>query len=62
MNKLKAVIQLLFLIHNTLFLGLYSILFRNVIITDLVLQETKIKNKISKKDIKTYLDNCYKSS
>lgn len=62
MNKLKAILQLIFLLNNTFFLGLYSIFFRNVVITDLFLQETKVKNKITKRDIKSYLNNCYKSS
>ena len=62
MIKLKAILQLIFLLNNTFFLGLYSIFFRNVVITDLLLEETKIKNKLSKKDIKSYLNNCYKSS
>lgn len=62
MNKLKAIVQLIFLLNNTFFLGLYSIFFRNVVITNLLLQETKVKNKITKRDIKSYLDNCYKSS
>lgn len=62
MNKLKAILQLIFLLNNTFFLGLYSIFFRNVVITDLLLQETKVKNKITKRDIKSYLNNCYKSS
>ena len=62
MIKLNAILQLLFLLNNTFYLGLYSILFRNVSITDLLIQETKIKNKLSKKDIKSYLNNCYKAS
>lgn len=62
MNKLKAILQLIFLLNNTFFLGLYSIFFRNVVITDLLLQETKVKNKITKRDIKSYLNNCYKAS
>lgn len=62
MNKIKAVFQLLFLLNNTFYLGLYSIFFRNVRITDLLIQETKIKNKLSKKDIKSYLNDCYKTS
>lgn len=62
MIKLKAILQLIFLLNNTFFLGLYGIFFRNVVITDLLLEETKIKNKLSKKDIKSYLNNCYKSS
>ena len=62
MNKLKAILQLIFLLNNTFFLGLYSIFFRNVVITDLLLEETKIKNKITKRDIKSYLNNCYKAS
>lgn len=62
MIKLKAILQLIFLLNNTFFLGLYSIFFRNIIITDLLLEETKVKNKITKRDIKSYLNNCYKSS
>lgn len=62
MIKFKAILQLIFLLNNTFFLGLYSIFFRNVIVTDLLLEETKIKNKITKRDIKSYLNNCYKSS
>lgn len=62
MIKLKAILQLIFLLNNTFFLGLYSIFFRNVVITDLLLKETKVKNKITKRDIKSYLNNCYKSS
>lgn len=60
--KVKAFFQLLFLLLNSFVLSLYSILFLDEYVDDLIICNKKIKlkkKKITNKDLKNYLNNCF---
>lgn len=65
MIKLKfiAILQLCWLLFNGFVMGMYGILFLDYKVIDMAIQQKKIKlikGKLSKKDLKNYLEGCYK--
>ena len=62
--KIKAFAKLIALLFNSYVIGSYTIIFENQEIDNIVLmhKRIKIKKKVSQKDLKEYLNECYKNS
>ena len=63
-QKFVAILQLCWLLFNGFAIGMYGILFLNYKVIDIVIQQKriKVKKKVSQKDLKEYLNECYKNS
>ena len=61
--KILAILRLLGLLFNGLVLGTYSIIWDNHMIDNLAISQKPIrvkKKKLTKRELKDYLDECYK--